>query len=110
MEKGIEIKKCVGRKIQEFRKRKNLTQEQLAEAVGIDTISISKIETGRSYPTSENLAKIAQILSVEPAEFFMFSFNKSDKDIVDEIKLAIDNISKDSKKLTLLYNIIKAIV
>lgn len=72
----MDIKKNVGQKIQKFRKKKKITQEQLAEIINIETVSLSKIKTGRSYPTSENLAKISKILEVEPFEFFI-SENKS---------------------------------
>ena len=66
------IKKELGKRIQDYRKQQNLTQERLAEIVGIDTISMSKIETGRNYPTAENLEKIAKTLNVEVYELFVF--------------------------------------
>lgn len=103
----MDIKKGVGKKIQELRKICGMTQEQLAEIIGIETISMSKIETGRSYPTSENLAKIAKVLNVEPFEFYMFTPQKSDEEIIQNIQSIIKEIAKDSKKLNILYNIVK---
>ena len=40
------IKILLGRKIRELRKSKKMTQEQLAEQVGIGTPNISYFETG----------------------------------------------------------------
>lgn len=43
------IKKRLGRRIQELRKSNKLTQEQLAEKIEIGTSNISYIETGKLY-------------------------------------------------------------
>ncbi len=103
----MDIKKIVGTNIKEFRKRNNITQEQLAELVNIETVSLSKIETGRSYPTSENLAKISQILNVEPFEFFVCENAKTNDELMDEIQKSLLSIKKDSKKLLKLNSFVK---
>lgn len=59
------IKKRLGRRIQELRKSNKLTQEQLAEKIEIGTSNISYIETGKFYPTPDTLSKIAKALNVE---------------------------------------------
>lgn len=105
----MDIKKGVGQKIQDIRKSKGITQEQLAEAVGLETVSISKIETGRSYPTSENLSKIAEILSVHPKDLYDFSYKKPKDKVLKEIFEKINKLSNSEKKLNLIYNIINAI-
>ena len=105
----MDIKKGVGQKIQDIRKSKGITQEQLAEAVGLETVSISKIETGRSYPTSENLSKIAEILSVHPRDLYDFSYKKPKDKMLKEIFDKITKLSQSEKKLNLIYNIINAI-
>lgn len=86
----MDIKKGVGQNIQEMRKKSKMTQEQLAELIGIETISLSKIETGKSYPTSENLAKISTVLNVEPYEFFLFEKEKTKDELLAEIQAAIE--------------------
>ena len=50
--------------IREFRKGKNLTQEQLAEAMGVSTASVSKWETGQSAPELGMLAELADFFEV----------------------------------------------
>ncbi len=106
----MDIKKGVGQNIQEARRKFKLTQEELAELIGIETISLSKIETGKSYPTSENLAKIAKILQVEPYEFFLFEKEKTKEELLIEIQNAIEKIKDDSKKLYLLLKMVKSLL
>ena len=54
----------IGKKIKEARKSQGLSQEKLAELVGIHEKQISKIETGKSFPTRKNLQKIIDTLNV----------------------------------------------
>ena len=51
-------------KLQELRKKKGLTQEQLAEALFVSRTAISKWESGRGYPNIESLKAIAKLFSV----------------------------------------------
>lgn len=99
----MDIKKLVGKRIQNYRKLRNYTQEQLAELIDIDTISLSKIETGRNYPTAENLSKIAEILGVDAYEFYVPDKGKSNKELLDDIYSGIEDISADNQKLHVLY-------
>ena len=106
----MDIKKILGKNIQNYRKLQNITQEQLAETVGIDTISLSKIETGRNYPTAENLAKIAKILNVEVYELFVISNLKTNDELISEIDKNLQKISADNKKLHILNASLKSLV
>ena len=105
----MDIKKTVGKRIQDFRKSKGFTQEKLAEVVGIDTISLSKIETGRNYPTAENLTKIAHSLNIEEYELFVTDCVKSNSELLDEIKDGLEKIKKDNKKLHVLAAVIRSL-
>ena len=51
-------------KIQELRKSKGLTQEELAEALYVSRTAISKWESGRGYPSIDSLKEIAKYFSV----------------------------------------------
>ena len=51
-------------KLQELRKRKGLTQEELAEALFVSRTAISKWESGRGYPSIDSLKGIASFFSV----------------------------------------------
>lgn len=64
--------KKFGKRVKMFRLLTNLTQEQLAEKCDCSAQTISGIETGYSFPSSNILFKLAEILEVSPAEFFKF--------------------------------------
>jgi transcriptional regulator with XRE-family HTH domain len=51
-------------KLQELRKRKGLTQEELAEALFVSRTAVSKWESGRGYPSIDSLKGIASFFSV----------------------------------------------
>ena len=50
--------KHLGQNIQTVRKLKGMRQQELADAIGINLQSLSKIERGVNYPTFETLEKI----------------------------------------------------
>ncbi len=105
MAKPVNIKKSLGAKIQQIRKSLKMTQDQLAEQVGMEPQNISMIETGRNYPTPENLAKIAQSLGVEVFELFVFGEEKS-TDVMR--KFVISELNRDSELTKILFNFCKA--
>ena len=51
-------------KLQELRKNKGLTQEELAEALYVSRTAISKWESGRGYPSIDSLKEISKYFSV----------------------------------------------
>lgn len=51
-------------KLQELRKQKGLTQEELAEALYVSRTAVSKWESGRGYPNIDSLKAIAKFFSV----------------------------------------------
>ena len=51
-------------KLQELRKRRSLTQEELAEALFVSRTAISKWESGRGYPSIDSLKALSRFFSV----------------------------------------------
>lgn len=51
-------------KLQTLRKQKNLTQEELAEALFVSRTAVSKWESGRGYPGIDSLKAMAKFFSV----------------------------------------------
>ena len=51
-------------KLQELRKQKNMTQDELAEHLYVSRTAISKWESGRGYPSIDSLKEIAKYFSV----------------------------------------------
>ena len=51
-------------KLQELRKRRGMTQEELAEALYVSRTAVSKWESGRGYPSIDSLKEISSYFSV----------------------------------------------
>ena len=51
-------------KLQQLRKKRGLTQEELAELLYVSRTAVSKWESGRGYPNIESLKEISKIFSV----------------------------------------------
>lgn len=51
-------------KLQELRKSRGLTQEELAEALYVSRTAVSKWESGRGYPSIDSLKEISKYFSV----------------------------------------------
>ena len=53
-----------GEKLQELRKNKGMTQEELAEMLYVSRTAISKWESGRGYPSIDSLKEISGFFHV----------------------------------------------
>ncbi len=58
----------MGRRIRLYRHQKKLTQEQLAEQVGVSASFMGHIERGSRIASIETLMKICAVLNVTPNE------------------------------------------
>lgn len=96
------LKQDLGQRIQKLRKDKKITQEQLAEMVGIDPKNISRIEKGNNYPTAENLTSIAKALNVDIYELFVFNSIP-----LEQMKEEIINSLNSKKNILHLYQCLK---
>ena len=55
----------MGERIAKLRKEKGMSQEKLAEALGLSRQAVAKWETGQSFPSSGNLFKLAEVLGTD---------------------------------------------
>ena len=94
-------KKFVGRKIKEYRKKANLTQEELAEKVGLCEKHIGQIERGAYLPTLSNFFKIINILRIDLSEF---GYNVNSESLNPTKKELIKIIYEINEKQLELYN------
>ncbi|HTY13464.1 MAG TPA: helix-turn-helix transcriptional regulator [Candidatus Omnitrophota bacterium] len=60
----------MGGRIQTLRKKKQLSQEELAEQAGIHRTYIGAVERGEKNATIETLEKIASALNIKVGELF----------------------------------------
>lgn len=100
------IKKQLGQRIREMRKARRITQEQLAEMLGIGTANISYIENGKFAPSIENFEKMVKIFDVEPYELYKFTTKTTIQEMRAKIIKALEC---DDELLILMYKIFNAI-
>ena len=74
-----------------LRKKKTLTQEALADAVGIHVTQLSRYESGSSQPTLDVIRKIAVALSVGADELI---FDENERGPQDDLRLQFEAVSK----------------
>lgn len=92
--------KVFRKRIKELRERKKLTQERLAEKVGLDLQTISRIETGYYFTSFENLEKLANALEVTMADLFNFGHLKTKEELIKEINTELSTSSeKDVQRI-----------
>ncbi|MCW4470358.1 helix-turn-helix domain-containing protein [Flavobacterium sp. MFBS3-15] len=67
------LHKKVGKRIQQIRAEKNITQQQLAADCDFEKSSMSRLEAGRVNGTLSTYEKVAKNLGVDIIELFKFS-------------------------------------
>ena len=67
-EERQESAKLIGQVIKNHRVRCNMTQEFLADRLGVSRQAVSKWEKGRSDPSTTNLIALAKIFDITPEE------------------------------------------
>jgi len=67
-----DIKLKFGKRLRKLRRNKDLTQEQLAEQIGVSGDFIGQIERGLRSPSFENLQRLSEVLEVKVEELFQF--------------------------------------
>lgn len=56
--------------LSEWRDSRGLTQQQLANRLGVSDVSISRWETGRALLSTDVMAAIAEALNIEPQDLY----------------------------------------
>jgi len=64
------LMRVFGKRVAEVRHKRKITQQQLAEAVGMSVVAIAYIETGKRWARLGTLHKIAKVLKVDVSTLF----------------------------------------
>ena len=78
--------------------------------VNIEINSISSIETGKFFPSPDNLVKIASVLNVSLSDLFYFKNDLTCNDYINEINRNILFIKEDKTKLSAINSFIKELL
>ena len=96
--KKLDIDKVLGEVFKEYRLKNKLTQEKIAEKLGISVKYISRIETGKSGIKTQTLIKYINLLGITPNVFYKSFVDNSE--IMSNIRLSekIETLSEDKKE------------
>lgn len=92
-----DIDKSFGKLLKQYRIKNNLTQEQLAEQLGISLKYISRIENGNNGIKTQTLIKCINLLGINPNIIYkdFITHKKVKKDI--ELSEKISYLTDDKK-------------
>lgn len=103
--------KLFGMRMRELRTSRKLSQEQLAEKVGISPKYMSRIEIGQQFPSINVITKLANALQVELKDFFEFAHDvENTKELKKIICELLKEVETDEDKLKLTVKILRALV
>lgn len=84
-------------KIKQIRELKNITQEHVANQLGLSTRAYSKIETGETQLTINRLNEISSALGVAPLEILGFDDKQVFNNCKQEGNIGINHINLPDK-------------
>ena len=96
----------IGQRIRKYRKANNLSQEQLAESIGISVTHMSHIETGNTKLSLRVLVDIAKALSVQTDNLIYDVLEQNKTTAQQEIINILDSCS--TKEAFILIDMLKA--
>lgn len=100
------FKEAFGSNLRNVRKSKNLTIEKFAEMLDVSPRQVTRIESGKNFPSAETLCKISTVLNVQLKNLFDIEwhdnlmYNASGKYIKPNIQIIVGTNKTLVKSLT----------
>ena len=86
-----------GENLYNLRKKSKMTQDVLAEKVGVSRQSVSKWENGESYPEMDNILILCNIFNCKIND--LVHEDLTDIDLLDEeVKMSVAKLKKEKQK------------
>ncbi|ARJ20487.1 XRE family transcriptional regulator [Bacillus thuringiensis] len=96
-------------RIRFLRKERNLKQDELGKAIGVNAASVSKFETGLKSPSRETLQRMADFFNVTADYLLGRSNNRQLNEMLDQkynvLKNRLDQLPEEHQEI-LLQNMI----
>ena len=64
----VAVRRSLGEVLRSHRERCKMTQELVAEKIGVSRQAVSKWESGAAEPSTSNLIKVARLYGIDPAD------------------------------------------
>lgn len=108
MKNDLQVK--LGLKIRNLRKIAGMSQEDLAEKLDIAINTLSNIERGNAFMTSNTLEKISAIFGIEYSELFDFESEKDCEKMYESILSRLNLAKNNPTILAYLDTITKVLI
>ncbi len=102
-----ENKNYIAKKIKLARKQSNLTQQELAEKIGISSKQLSRIEIGAFLPSLITFLKIIDVLKIDIRDFGI-TINPTKNKLQNKLLKIL--YSSSDKELELYFDIISVLI
>lgn len=96
------VKELFSRNVKTARVFAGLTQEKLAELIGIQASTLGQIESGKYFVKADTIEKICTVLEIFPSRLFKtknIDINSSEKELFDSIVKNLQECNSDELKL-----------
>ena len=98
--------KRIGLFLKELRNEKQITQEELAEKLGVSNRTVSRWETGSNMPDFDVLIELSDFYDVEIREILEGKKIEENSNSKEELLLIADYNNKEKNKLTFMIRIL----
>jgi len=98
------VRRLFGKRIQNLRKKRGLTQAELAEECGLSNNFIASMERGATAPSMETLDKLARVLHTDISALFDFEADASRAGKMREVVRLISGL-KDKRELDVIAQV-----
>lgn len=92
------MEKAIGKRVQELRKKRGVTQEKLAEVINVSPHYLSAMERGLHNIKLETLVKILNYLDCSADEVFCDVVNKSSTSTSNRLSEQLNALPLDEQK------------
>ena len=108
MKKKAPVHLTFNQRLAALRKERGLTQQALADAVGMHISQIRRYESGQSQPTLDAIRKMAVALSVSAD---MLLFEKDERGPDEDLKLQFEAVSRlDAEEKRVIRSVIESMI
>ena len=95
-------------RLAEIRKKRGITQQTLADLVGLHVVQISRYEGGSSQPTLDIIRKLAVALRVSTD---LLIFDKDERNPRDDLKLHFEALSRfDEDEIEVVKAVLEGLI
>lgn len=102
----------LGEKIASVRKEKGMTQEMLAEQLGVTRQAVARWETGLSVPDADLLVKLADVLEVSVAELLGGNIhnNEDTNELAEQLSRINEQLAIKNRRSRRIWKVVFGII